>query len=89
MAGNRVTSSFTEVLHTAQGSTTPKARVSAAFAEVIHTAQGSTTPKARVSLVFVEVLSEVNPMPKGPPLALFPTPILTSARGMSGFARRL
>lgn len=86
---DRLTSSFAEVLHTGEGSSTPKARVTASFAEVLHTGQGSSAPKARVSYVFVEVLSEVNPLPKGPPLALFPTPILTSARGMSGLARRV
>lgn len=86
---DRVTSSFVEVLNTADGSTTPKSRVTTAFAEVLYTAQGSSTPKARVTCLFVEVLSEVNPMPKGPPLALFPTPILTSTRGVAGLARRL
>ena len=87
--GNRVTSSFTEVLHTAEGSSTPKSRVSSSFAEVLHTAQGSSTPKSRVSMVFVEILSEVNSLPLGPPLAMFSTPILTSHRGVHGLGRHL
>lgn len=86
---DRVTSSFVEVLNTGEGSSTPKSRVTASFAEVLHTAQGSISPMARVTSLFVEVLSEVNPMPKGPPLALFPTPILTSTRGVAGLVRRL
>jgi hypothetical protein len=88
MAGNRVTRTFAEVLNTAQGDPTPKARVTRVFAEVLNTAQGDPTPKARVSVVFVEVLSSIAPLPKGPPLALFPTPILTSSRGLSGLGRR-
>ncbi len=62
-------------------------RITRAFAEVLNTAQGSPTPKARVTRVFVEVLSAIKPLPKGPPLAMFSTTMLTSSRGVEGLGK--
>lgn len=86
---NRSTRTHVEVLNTSQGSATPQARSTRAYMEVLHTNQGSATPQVRSTRVFVEVLSAIQPLPKGPPLALFPTPILTSSRGASGLGRRI